>query len=104
MAVVKCKPTSPGRRFVIKVKRDDLHKGQPFPGLVSSQSNTAGRNNHGRITVRHRGGGQKQHYRLIDFKRMSDNIPGTIERLEYDPNRTANIALVKYINACGSRG
>ncbi len=96
MALVKVKPTSPGRRGVVKVVNDKLHKGRPFAGLVEKQSKNAGRNNNGRITVRHQGGGSKQHYRLIDFKRNKDGIPGKIERLEYDPNRTANIALVLY--------
>jgi large subunit ribosomal protein L2 len=96
MALVKVKPTSPGRRGVVKVVNDMLHKGRPFAGLVEKQSKNAGRNNNGRITVRHQGGGSKQHYRLIDFKRNKDGIPGKIERLEYDPNRTANIALVLY--------
>ena len=96
MALVKVKPTSPGRRGVVKVVNDKLHKGRPHAALVEKQSKNAGRNNNGRITVRHQGGGSKQHYRLIDFKRNKDGIPGKIERLEYDPNRTANIALVLY--------
>ena len=96
MALVKVKPTSPGRRGVVKVVHENLHKGRPFAGLVEKQSKNAGRNNNGRITVRHQGGGSKQHYRLIDFKRNKDGIPGKIERLEYDPNRTAHIALVLY--------
>jgi len=96
MALVKVKPTSPGRRGVVKVVNDKLHKGRPHAALVEKQSKNAGRNNNGRITVRHQGGGSKQHYRLIDFKRNKDGIPGKVERLEYDPNRTANIALVLY--------
>lgn len=96
MALVKVKPTSPGRRGVVKVVNDNLHKGRPHAALVEKQSKNAGRNNNGRITVRHQGGGSKQHYRLIDFKRNKDGIPGKIERLEYDPNRTAHIALVLY--------
>lgn len=96
MALVKVKPTSPGRRGVVKVVNDKLHKGRPHAALVEKQSKNAGRNNNGRITVRHQGGGSKQHYRLIDFKRNKDGIPGKIERLEYDPNRTSNIALVLY--------
>ena len=96
MAVIKCKPTSPGRRHVVKVVNTDLHKGKPFAGLLAKKSKSGGRNNTGRITVRHVGGGHKQHYRLIDFKRDKDGIPAKIERLEYDPNRTANIALVLY--------
>ena len=96
MALVKVKPTSPGRRGVVKVVNDKLHKGRPHAALVEKQSKNAGRNNNGRITVRHQGGGSKQHYRLIDFKRNKDGIPAKVERLEYDPNRTANIALLCY--------
>lgn len=96
MALVKVKPTSPGRRAVVQVVNANLHKGKPFAGLVESKSKNAGRNNNGRITVRHQGGGHKQAYRLIDFKRNKDGIPAKVERLEYDPNRTANIALVCY--------
>ena len=96
MALVKVKPTSPGRRAVVKVVNANLHKGKPFAGLVESQSKNAGRNNNGRITTRHQGGGHKQHYRLVDFKRNKDGIPAKVERLEYDPNRTANIALLCY--------
>jgi len=96
MAVVKAKPTSPGRRFVVKVVNPDLHKGAPYKPLLAKKSKTGGRNNAGRITSRHRGGGHKQQYRVIDFKRNKDGIPAVVERLEYDPNRTANIALLKY--------
>ena len=96
MALVKVKPTSPGRRAVVKVVNSNLHKGAPFAGLVGSQSKHAGRNNNGHITTRHQGGGHKQHYRLVDFKRTKDGIPAKVERLEYDPNRTANIALLLY--------
>jgi len=96
MALVKVKPTSPGRRAVVQVVNADLHKGKPFAGLIESQSKNAGRNNNGRITVRHQGGGHKQAYRVVDFKRNKDGIPARVERLEYDPNRTANIALVCY--------
>ena len=96
MAVLKAKPTSPGRRFVVKVVNHELHKGAPHKALLDSQSKTGGRNNAGRITTRHRGGGHKQHYRIIDFKRTKDGVPAIVERLEYDPNRTANIALLKY--------
>ncbi|TDJ24926.1 MAG: 50S ribosomal protein L2 [Gammaproteobacteria bacterium] len=98
MAVVKAKPTSPGRRFLVKVVNHELYKGAPYKPLLSAQSQTGGRNNAGRITTRHRGGGHKQHYRLIDFKRDKDNVPATVERLEYDPNRTANIALLRYLD------
>lgn len=94
MALVKVKPTSPGRRAVVQVVNAHLHKGKPFAALVESQSQNAGRNNNGRITVRHQGGGHKQAYRVIDFKRTKDGIPAKVERLEYDPNRTANIALL----------
>ncbi len=98
MAIVKAKPTSPGRRGVVQVKHSHLHKGSPYAGLVEKQSKSGGRNNTGRITTRHRGGGHKQHYRVIDFKRDKDGISGTIERIEYDPNRTAHIALVLYVD------
>ena len=96
MPVVKTRPTSPGRRFVVKVVDPSLHKGSPYKPLVEKQSRTGGRNNAGRITTRHRGGGHKQHYRKIDFKRDKDGIRATVTRLEYDPNRSANIALLKY--------
>jgi len=96
MAIVKCKPTSPGRRHVVKVVNTELHKGKPYAPLLDTKSKSGGRNNNGRITVRHIGGGHKQHYRMIDFKRNKDGIPATVERLEYDPNRSANIALVLY--------
>jgi len=96
MAIVKLKPTSPGRRFVVKVVNPDLHKGAPHAALVEKKSKKGGRNNNGRITTRHQGGGHKQHYRVIDFKRNKDGITGVVERLEYDPNRTSHIALIKY--------
>lgn len=96
MALIKVKPTSPGRRAVVKVVTPGLHKGAPFAGLVEAQSKKAGRNNNGHVTTRHQGGGHKQHYRVVDFKRNKDGIVGKVERLEYDPNRTANIALVLY--------
>jgi len=96
MALVKVKPTSPGRRAMVKVVNDSLHKGKPYAPLVESQSSKAGRNNNGHITTRHQGGCHKQQYRLIDFRRTKDGIPAKIERLEYDPNRTANIALLLY--------
>ena len=94
MAVVKCKPTSPGRRHVVKVVNPELHKGKPFAPLLEKNSKSGGRNNNGRITTRHIGGGHKQAYRIVDFKRNKDGIPAVVERLEYDPNRSANIALV----------
>ena len=96
MALIKTKPTSPGRRFVIKVVDNELHKGKPFEALTAPKKRTGGRNNAGRITTRHQGGGHKQRYRLVDFKRDKDGIPATVERLEYDPNRSARIALVIY--------
>ncbi len=94
MAVVKAKPTSPGRRFQVKVVNKELHKGAPCKSLLENKRKSGGRNNTGRITVRHVGGGHRQHYRLVDFKRRKDDIPARVERLEYDPNRSANIALV----------
>ena len=96
MSLHKSKPTSAGRRFQVAVKTPGLHKGKPHSALVDKKSKTGGRNNTGRITVRHHGGGHKQRYRIIDFKRDKDGIPGAVERLEYDPNRSAHIALVKY--------
>ena len=96
MPIVKAKPTSPGRRFVEKVVHPHLYKGRPYAALLESKSKSGGRNNNGRITSRHIGGGHKQHYRIIDFKRTKDNIPAIVERIEYDPNRTAHIALLKY--------
>ena len=96
MAVQKAKPTSAGRRFVVRAVRNDLHKGEPHAPLLESKSNTGGRNNKGRITTRHRGGGHKQHYRIVDFKRDKDGIAGSVERVEYDPNRSAHLALVLY--------
>jgi large subunit ribosomal protein L2 len=97
MAIIrKAKPTSPGRRFVVSIVEEKLHKGKPHAALLEKKSKTGGRNNNGRITVRHHGGGHKQHYRMIDFKRNKDGIPATVERLEYDPNRSAHIALLKY--------
>ena len=96
MALVKVKPTSPGRRAVVKVVNKDLWKGRPLAALVEKQKRNAGRNSFGHITTRHQGGGHKQHYRLVDFKREKDGIPAKIERLEYDPNRSANVALLCY--------
>ncbi len=98
MSLVKLRPTSPGKRGVVRVVQADLFKGEPFRQLTEKQNKTAGRNNSGKITIRHRGGGHKQHYRKIDFKRDKDGIPGKVERIEYDPNRTANIALICYID------
>jgi large subunit ribosomal protein L2 len=96
MALIKVRPTSPGRRAVVKVVSPHLHKGAPHAALVESQSKRAGRNSDGHITTRHQGGGHKQHYRKIDFKRNKDGIVAKVERLEYDPNRSAHIALLCY--------
>ena len=98
MAIVKRKPTSPGRRHVVNIVTPDLHKGAPYAPLLEKKSKTGGRNNAGRITTRHKGGGHKQHYRVIDFKRNKDGIPAKIERIEYDPNRSAHIALICYLD------
>ena len=96
MPLHKAKPTSAGRRFVVSVKTQGLHKGKPHDALIDKKGRKGGRNNAGRITVRHQGGGHKQRYRIVDFKRNKDGIPGVVERLEYDPNRSAHLALVKY--------
>ncbi|ANZ22705.1 50S ribosomal protein L2 [Buchnera aphidicola (Diuraphis noxia)] len=96
MAIVKCKPTSPGRRHVIKVINTELYKGKPYSLLLKKKNKSGGRNNNGRITTRHIGGGHKKAYRIIDFKRQKDNIEAVVERLEYDPNRSSNIALILY--------
>jgi large subunit ribosomal protein L2 len=96
MPLVKVKATSAGRRSLVKVVNPQLHKGQPFDALTEKKNRGSGRNNNGRITVRHQGGGHKQAYRLIDFKRAKDGIPAKVERLEYDPNRSAHIALLLY--------
>jgi large subunit ribosomal protein L2 len=96
MALVKSKPTSPGTRFVVRVKTKGLYKGDPYSPLVEKKKKHSGRNNQGRITTRHKGGGHKQHYRIIDFKRDKINILAKVERIEYDPNRTAHIALILY--------
>ena len=96
MPLIKVKPTSPGRRALVKVVTPGLHKGAPFTPLTSKQSKTNGRNNYGRVTMRHKGGGHKQHYRVVDFRRNKDGIPARVERLEYDPNRSAHLALLLY--------
>ena len=96
MPIVKSKPTSAGRRFAVRVVSPDLHKGEPYAPLVEKQAKTGGRNNTGRITTRHKGGGHKRRYRTIDFKRTKDGIKAAVERLEYDPNRSAHIALLRY--------
>ena len=97
MAIIKAKPTSAGRRFVVSVK-SDLYKGKPHKPLLDKKSKNGGRNNNGRITVRHQGGGHKQHYRIVDFKRTKVDVPATVLRIEYDPNRSAHIALIQYID------
>ena len=96
MALVKSKPTSPGRRGQVRVVHSNIHKGKPHKALTEKLAKTGGRNNYGRITVRHIGGGTRNHYRMIDFKRIKDQIPGKVERIEYDPNRSALIALILY--------
>ncbi|MCB5185410.1 50S ribosomal protein L2 [Methylobacillus gramineus] len=96
MALIKVKPTSPGRRAVVKVVTPELHKGKPYAPLLEKQNKHAGRNNNGHITIRHQGGGHKQHYRLVDFRRNKDGIVAKVERLEYDPNRSAHLALLCY--------
>ncbi len=94
--LVKVKPVTPGRRQVVKVVNPDLHKGRPVARLVERKARKAGRNMHGEITMRHQGGGHKQHYRIIDFRRDKDGIAARVERLEYDPNRSAHLALLCY--------
>jgi large subunit ribosomal protein L2 len=96
MALVKVKPTSAGRRALVKVVNAQLHKGKPITSLTEKKIRGSGRNNSGRITMRHQGGGHKQHYRVIDFKRSKDGINAKVERLEYDPNRSAHLALLCY--------
>jgi len=96
MPVVKLKPTSPGRRAMVKVVTPGLHKGKPHAPLLEAQTRGSGRNNLGHVTTRHRGGGHKSHYRLVDFRRLKDGIPAKVERIEYDPNRSAHLALLCY--------
>ena len=96
MAILKSKPTTPGRRGLVQIKHDHLHKGEPYAPLLEKQGRSGGRNNNGRITTRHQGGGHKQRYRKIDFVRDKDGIQARVERVEYDPNRTAHIALLVY--------
>ncbi len=96
MPIVKAKPTSPGRRFAEKVASPDLHQGEPYRPLLAKKTRSGGRGNTGRTTVRHRGGGHKQRYRIVDFKRDKDGIPARVERIEYDPNRSAHLALMLY--------
>ena len=96
MALVKFKPTSAGRRAMVKVVSGKLYKGRPVQSLLEKKSKSGGRNNKGRITVRHHGGGHKQHYRIVDFRRNKDGIAARVERIEYDPNRSAHLALLCY--------
>src|SRR5512147_1888754 len=96
MPLMKVKPTSPGRRALVKVVTPELHKGAPHWPLVERQSKNSGRNNFGRVTMRHQGGGHKQHYRVIDFRRDTHPIQATPESLDYDPNRSAHLALLLY--------
>jgi large subunit ribosomal protein L2 len=96
MALKTFRPTSPALRQLVQVERDHLWKGPPVKALTEGKTKTGGRNNHGRITTRHIGGGHKQTYRVIDFRRTKHDMPATVERIEYDPNRTAHIALVRY--------
>ena len=96
MALVSMKPTSAGRRHMVKVVHPELHKGKPFAALTEKKNRIDGRDNYGHITTRHKGGGHKRAYRIVDFVRNKDGIPARVERLEYDPNRTAHIALVLF--------
>ncbi|MDH3236698.1 MAG: 50S ribosomal protein L2 [Alphaproteobacteria bacterium] len=96
MALRKLKPTSAGQRFTVRVVTEGLHKGGPYEPLTATLSKTGGRNNQGRMTTRHKGGGHKRHYRIVDFRRNKDGIAGRVERLEYDPNRSAHLALILY--------
>jgi large subunit ribosomal protein L2 len=96
MAIINAKPTTPGRRGLQKVVTEGLHKGKPFAKLLEKKSKNGGRNHHGRITVRHQGGGHRQHIRVVDFKRTKDGIEATVERIEYDPNRSSHLALLCY--------
>lgn len=96
MALKTFRPTSPGLRQLVLVDKSQLWKGAPVKMLVEGKSKTGGRNHHGRITTRHIGGGHKQAYRLVDFRRKRHDVEATVERIEYDPNRTAFIALIKY--------
>src|SRR5712675_3756520 len=96
MALKKFNPTTPGQRQLVMVDRSALYKGKPVKALTEGKHSSGGRNNTGRMVVRFRGGGHKQSYRIVDFKRTKVDMPATVERLEYDPNRTAFIALLKY--------
>jgi len=96
MALKQFRPTTPGQRGLVLVERSSLWSGQPEKSLTEGLKTSGGRNNFGRITVRHRGGGHKRKYRIVDFKRRKTGVPATVERIEYDPNRTAFIALIRY--------
>lgn len=96
MALKKFNPITPGTRQLVQIDRSDLHKGAPEKALTEGLTKTGGRNNHGRMTARHKGGGHKRKYRVIDWKRMKWDVEATVERIEYDPNRTAFIALIQY--------
>src|SRR5216117_3175232 len=96
MALKTFNPTTPGQRQLVMVDRSALYKGKPVKALTEGKHSNGGRNNHGRITVRFRGGGHKKTYRKVDFKRQKFDQPAKVERIEYDPNRTAFIALIKY--------
>jgi large subunit ribosomal protein L2 len=96
MPLQKLKPTSPGRRFTVKVRSPELHKGDAHGPLLEKRPRRGGRNNAGRITIRRQGGGHKRRYRIVDFKRTKDGVPGRVERIEYDPNRSAHLALILY--------
>ncbi len=98
MPLQKLRPTSPGRRFTVKVNSPQLHKGAPHEPLLEKKTSSGGRNNHGRITTRHRGGGHKRRYRIVDFRRNKDDVQGKVERIEYDPNRSAHLALILYVD------
>lgn len=102
MGIKKFKPTTNGRRNMTGSDFAEITKTKPEKSLLVSKSKTAGRNAYGRITVRHRGGGHKRKYRLIDFKRVKDNVPATVKAIEYDPNRSANIALLVYADGVKS--
>ena len=98
MGIKKYKPTSPGRRNMTVSTFEEITKKEPEKSLLAPLTKTGGRNNKGRITVRHRGGGEKRHYRIVDFKRNKDDIPAKVAAIEYDPNRSAHIALLHYVD------
>ena len=98
MPIKKYKPTTPGRRGMSSLTSEEITTNKPEKSLVVSLKSKGGRNNHGRITTRHQGGGHKRNYRIIDFKRNKDGIPAKVATIEYDPNRSANIALLHYVD------